>query len=78
MDVLSIKNVKNIIIIEGTDGCTISLTGTKKGEPVKYVFRKPKKINLPALPDNPVLVITKQNYIPMIVEGKEKIYDLSL
>ncbi|MBD5385846.1 T9SS type A sorting domain-containing protein [bacterium] len=64
-------------ITVGTNNCMISLTGTKKGKPFKAVTRRGSILQLmEALPDDPVLVISKQNYKPLIVEGKEKILSL--
>lgn len=69
-DSVKITKYGTMIIVEtGTPGCTICITGKKNGKDFKQVGRNIQKMNITSLPENPVLVITKQNYLPLILEG---------
>ena len=62
----------------GIEGCTISVTGTRNGKEFRQAIKKSSFMNLSNLPDDAVLVITKQNYIPFIVEGADNIRAISV
>lgn len=59
----------------GIPGCTFSITGKKNGKDFRVVLRKSDfiNVNINNLPADAVLVISKQNYIPIIAEGLDQI-----
>lgn len=70
---------RNLITIDtGIPGCTISVTDDSGNSPIQYVARNTRSIIVPRLniTDNAVLVVSKQNYKPLIVEGLSNILNL--
>ncbi len=67
------KSNGNIAVDTGVENCVICMTGETKGKYVQTVFRNVQNAEFTVSETNATICITKQDYIPYLIEGNDAI-----